>query len=245
VELPPLDGHPDCVFVEDTTVAVGSTVLITSMGHPDRRGEEDSVADALASLRSSSTPDEHDGQSPANDTATATADRLRVLRASELVPGARVDGGDVLFTGSHIFVGLSSRTNAAGVEALSLAFPDIPVEGVSVDGALHLKSLVTLCAPNTLAVSQCRHGTAAAATICDIGKRYGTSFSVVLLPSAALANVVLANGVLFHRAESEHPGGAAAFSDLCGVRERVELKASEVEKADGALTCCSILLHLP
>ena len=35
----------------------------------------------------------------------------------------KLDGGDVLFTGREILVGLSSRTNQAGVEAVQAAFP--------------------------------------------------------------------------------------------------------------------------
>ena len=36
---------------------------------------------------------------------------------------ATLDGGDVLFTGRHVFVGLSSRTNKAGVDVLRRSFP--------------------------------------------------------------------------------------------------------------------------
>jgi N-dimethylarginine dimethylaminohydrolase len=38
-------------------------------------------------------------------------------------PSVKLDGGDVLFTGREILVGLSSRTNLAGVEAVRAAFP--------------------------------------------------------------------------------------------------------------------------
>jgi len=37
----------------------------------------------------------------------------------------KLDGGDVLFTGREILVGLSSRTNQAGVEAVEAAFPGL------------------------------------------------------------------------------------------------------------------------
>ena len=36
---------------------------------------------------------------------------------------ATLDGGDVLFTGKEILVGLSSRTNYAGFRAVQEAFP--------------------------------------------------------------------------------------------------------------------------
>ena len=45
---------------------------------------------------------------------------------------ALLDGGDVLFTGREIFVGLSSRTNKEGVESLAKAFPKYPVTSVDM-----------------------------------------------------------------------------------------------------------------
>ena len=39
---------------------------------------------------------------------------------------ATIDGGDVLFTGQEIFVGLSQRTNYQGANALAKAFPEYP-----------------------------------------------------------------------------------------------------------------------
>jgi hypothetical protein len=35
--LPALEEHPDCVFVEDTVVAIGGRAVITNPGHPSRR----------------------------------------------------------------------------------------------------------------------------------------------------------------------------------------------------------------
>ena len=53
--------------------------------------------------------------------------------------GATVDGGDVLYTGTELFVGISNRTNRAGVDFLRSAF-QIPTHAIQVlDGFLHLK----------------------------------------------------------------------------------------------------------
>ena len=53
--------------------------------------------------------------------------------------GATVDGGDVLYTGTELFVGISNRTNQAGVDFLRTAF-QIPTHAIQVlDGFLHLK----------------------------------------------------------------------------------------------------------
>lgn len=66
---------------------------------------------------------------------------------------ARLDGGDVLFTGREFFVGLSSRTNEAGARAVAAAFPEFPTTPVPVPGATHLKNLVSVAGPEVLCVA--------------------------------------------------------------------------------------------
>ena len=66
---------------------------------------------------------------------------------------AKLDGGDVLWTGREILVGLSNRTNQKGLEAVQEAFPGYPVTGIEVSGPLHLKTLLTLCGKDTLCAS--------------------------------------------------------------------------------------------
>ena len=51
-----------------------------------------------------------------------------------MVEPARMDGGDVLFTGQEFFVGLSSRTNREGIEFLAKTFPKYPVTPVERGG---------------------------------------------------------------------------------------------------------------
>lgn len=107
VELAAADGCPDSVFLEDTAVVVGETALITRPGADSRRGETEAVEKALRDFG------------------------MRVAVAPE---HARLDGGDVLFTGSEIFVGISSRTNQAGCTAVAAAFPDLPVTPIVMSG---------------------------------------------------------------------------------------------------------------
>lgn len=66
---------------------------------------------------------------------------------------ARLDGGDVLFTGREFFVGLSAKTNEAGARAVAAAFPEFPTTPVPVPGAVHLKNLVTVAGPDVLCVA--------------------------------------------------------------------------------------------
>src|SRR5436190_24028657 len=80
----------DSVFVEDTAIVVDEIAVLTRPGAESRRGEVDSIGRALAPYRK-----------PARLEAPAT-----------------LDGGDVLRLGKRLFVGLSSRSNRAGVQAL-------------------------------------------------------------------------------------------------------------------------------
>lgn len=45
---------------------------------------------------------------------------------------AKLDGGDVLFTGKEFFVGLSQYTNEEGARAVAAAFPEYPCVPIKV-----------------------------------------------------------------------------------------------------------------
>src|SRR5262249_35158251 len=86
--LPSLPEHADSVFVEDTAVVLPELAMITRPGAASRRGETETVSTAL--------------------------ERYRGL--SRLTAPACLEGGDVLHIGDTLYVGVSGRTNAAGVE---------------------------------------------------------------------------------------------------------------------------------
>lgn len=66
---------------------------------------------------------------------------------------ATIDGGDVMFTGEEIFVGLSQRTNYAGANALAKAFPEYPtIPIVLPTSILHLKCVVSMAGPKIICV---------------------------------------------------------------------------------------------
>src|SRR5262245_50289675 len=77
---------PDSAFVEDAAVVLDEIVVLTTMGSKVRRGELPGLEPEIA--------------------------RLRPVVPMRL-PGT-LDGGDVLRIGRTFFVGLSSRTDAAG-----------------------------------------------------------------------------------------------------------------------------------
>lgn len=47
-------------------------------------------------------------------------------------PKAKLEGGDVLFTGKEFFVGISDFTNEAGARAVANAFPEFPCVPIRV-----------------------------------------------------------------------------------------------------------------
>lgn len=114
--LPSLPDQPDAVFVEDTAVAIGAHVLVTRPGADSRLAEADSTAAGLA-------------------------DHLTVHRMA----AGRLDGGDVLRIGTILYVGLSSRTDAAGSDALEefAVSRGHRVVRVELAKCLHLKTAVT------------------------------------------------------------------------------------------------------
>lgn len=56
-------------------------------------------------------------------------------------------------SGKEILVGISKRTNKAGVAAVAEAFPGFPTLGIEVSGPLHLKTLLGQIGDDTLCVS--------------------------------------------------------------------------------------------
>jgi len=211
VELPEDPAYPDSVFVEDAAVCIGPAACITRPGHPSRRGEVDAIETALR------------------------AAGLATVRLADLAPGdadATVDGGDVLWTGREIFVGLSSRTNATGAAALQRAFPAWRVVTVAVAAGLHLKSFCAMAAPDVVAVGPSPAARAARAAIEAASPGV---YRFLELPTDAAANCVVLNGHVLHV-----PAARGAFDGLGVVP--VEVANDELAKVDGALTCCSLLL---
>ena len=105
---------PDATFVEDPLVVVDELAIVTRMGALSRRGESESLAAAIAPYRP-----------------------VRRIREP-----ATLEGGDVMRIGRDVFVGLTTRSNEAGIAQLRadlepLGYRVLPVR---IHGCLHLKS---------------------------------------------------------------------------------------------------------
>ncbi len=147
---------------------------------------------------------------------------------------ATLDGGDVLRTGRMLSVGLTTRTNQAAVDQLTtvLAPYGYRVQGVPVRGCLHLKSAVTEVAPGTLLGNG-----------QWIDWRAFAGFDVIEVDAA---EPYAANGLRIGERVIYPAGFPATAGRLAqhGVA-LLALDVSELQKAEGAVTCCSLVFESP
>ena len=152
----------------------------------------------------------------------------RELRAIE-APGT-LDGGDVLRIGRRVYVGESARSNADGIAQLRviLGAHGYTVHGVPIRGCLHLKSAVTALADD-----------------------------IVLLQSEWVDRAAFAGYRLIEVDPAEEHAanvlriGDRVISPACFPRTHERIRAtgievvavdvSELQKAEGAVTCCSLV----
>ena len=146
---------------------------------------------------------------------------------------ARLDGGDVLVVGRRIFIGLSGRSNERAVDEVAVIVEPhgYAVEAISVTGCLHLKSAVTAVGHDAVLLNP---------EFVDRSAFEGMEIVEVHPDEPHGANVVLIGGELLYGAE--YPLTLARLS-AAGYTVHV-VESSEVAKAEGAVTCCSILIDV-
>lgn len=201
--LPADEQLPDCVFVEDTAVIADGLALITRPGAPSRLGEPLAVAAALAPH----------------------------LELARLSAPATLDGGDCLRLGRTLYIGRSSRTNAAGIAAAEAALAPRGFRVVAIDlppDILHLKCVCSPLGGDRLLLAE---GTLPASLF------EGASPVWIPFEDRYAANVVAAGAHIL--AAAEYPRTLAALA-AAGFRVH-PVSTSEVRKADGSLTCQSLL----
>jgi dimethylargininase len=202
--LAALDDFPDGVFVEDTALLLGAHAVILRPGAASRAGETESTAAGLAS-------------------------QFDVHRLG----AGHVDGGDVLRIERSLYVGLSTRTDEAGVAALArlAVLLGYDVKAVPVAGGLHLKSAATyvdgLLVYNPAWVSP---------------DHFPSIDRLAVAPGEDLGgNVLVAGETLLTAADSPRTAEALAARGFA----TVTLDISEMRKADAALTCMSLIGEAP
>jgi dimethylargininase len=168
---------------------------------------------------------------PEVQTARAALARHRPLVSIE--SPATLDGGDVLVLERDVLVGLSGRTNAEGVAQLAalLAPHDYRVRGVAVRGCLHLKSAATRSGPRTVVVNP---------EWIDAAEFAGWNVINVDPQEPHAANVLWLGAVTI--VADGHPRTRKRLARSAGA-ELVPVPAGELAKAEGGVTCCSLLLR--
>jgi dimethylargininase len=147
-------------------------------------------------------------------------------------PPGTLDGGDVLCLGKTLYIGLSSRSNLDAIEQVrSLLEPyGYIVVGVNVAGVLHLKSAVTQVAKETLLINP-----AWASKSDFIDYEF-----IEIDPSEPYAsNALLISDTVIYPTSFTRTRKRLERSGI----ELTCVAVSELAKAEGAVTCCSLIFN--
>ncbi|GAB5592390.1 hypothetical protein Unana1_07290 [Umbelopsis nana] len=135
---------------------------------------------------------------------------------------ATLDGGDCMLVGDYLYVGLSARTNARGAAVLE-------------------KCLITQLNRDTLIACSNETGQA---LVKEVKEKSGVDYAVIQVPESVPANI-LALGSDFAVIQKNFPESGRILTEELMNKRGVRIEAldmSELIKADGALTCCSVLI---
>ena len=162
----------------------------------------------------------------------------RYRRVTRIRPPGTLDGGDVLRAGNQLFVGRSSRTNDEGIGQLRAFVSDhgYEVHAVDVSGCLHLKSAVTAVGERSLLGNSAWINRQAFGKLewieVDPSEPHGANAlwvgDAVIYPRAFPRTGALLRSHLETMGMSLHP-----------------VDVSELAKAEGGVTCCSLILTNP
>ena len=203
LELPAEADLPDSVFVEDTAVVLPEVALITRPGADSRKPETESIIPVLRPYR-----------------------ELVFIES----PGT-VDGGDVLVIGKSIYVGMSTRSNAAAVNQMNqlLGKYGYQVQGVELHDCLHLKTAATRVDDKTLLLNR---------KWVDVENFEGFDLIDVDEAEPFAGNCLPINGSIIFPVE--YPKTGEKLEDRGYKLKRVA--ADELAKAEGQVTCCSLII---
>ena len=153
------------------------------------------------------------------------------LRLVHVREPATLDGGDVLVLGKNIYVGRSTRSNAEAIAQLSeLLCPyGYSVAGIELHDCLHLKSAVTRVDEKTLLINKNWVDTHSFGNFDRIEIDPSEPFAANCLPIGE--SIIFPTAFPRTRAKLEERGHNVVAVDV-----------SELAKAEGAVTCCSLIV---
>lgn len=145
-------------------------------------------------------------------------------------PGT-LDGGDVVVAGRTVLVGRSSRTNDEGREQLGRALSafGFTTRSIGLRDCLHLKSAVTALDDETLLVER---------RWVDVDALAGFDLVDVDAAESGAANVLRVGSTLVH--PQRFPRTRAVLQSRGW--PVVSVTCDELAKAEGAVTCCSLIV---
>ena len=171
-------------------------------------------------------------ESRRGETAPMAAVLKEYRRLAEIRAPGVLDGGDVLQVGRTLYVGLSARSNRAGAEQLGSAIAPFGYRVVTVEtqGCLHLKTAATLAAPGLLLINP-----------AWVDARVFEDLDCLAVDPAEPhgANAVLVDGRLIYPASCPRTRARLLGRGL----DVVSVDMSETEKAEGGVTCCSLIFQ--
>jgi len=202
IELPALEDFPDSVFVEDAALCLPQGAIVMRPGAPSRLGE-----------------------------AAAMAPTLRTLyKDVRVIDDGFIEGGDILVTEREILVGLSARTDKAGVASLRALTADwgwTVRELQTPADVLHFKTDCGLLDANTVLSTD---------RLAKSGCFDGYRVLLVAEGEEACANCVRFNDVVLF--PQGFPKTAAVLREEGYTL--AELPNDEAAKVDGGMSCLSL-----
>jgi dimethylargininase len=166
------------------------------------------------------------------EVATVAAELAHHRPVTRMQSPATLDGGDVLRIGRTLFVGASSRTGSDGIAALRTAAEPFGyrVVPVPLTGCLHLKTAATAIADDRLLVNPQWVDTGAFGNVQRIEIAAHEPFA---------GNALLVGDHVIY--PSAFP---ATYERLVSAGLTVHtVDVSELAKAEGGVTCCSIVFE--
>ena len=163
----------------------------------------------------------------------AVAEALRPLRRLYHIEGpGTLDGGDVLRVGKHVYVGASTRSNEDGSRQLAdaLSSHGYAVRRVPMRDCLHLKTAVSALPDDAVLLD---------GRCVDEASFDGARAHHIHPDEREGANVLVIGDVVIVPASAPRTRDSL---DAAGY-QTMTLDASELAKAEGGLTCCSLLLR--
>lgn len=195
---------PDGVFVEDTAIVLDEIAVMMSMGAESRRAELPAIEAALRKYRP-------------------------IERVS--LP-ATIDGGDVVRAWRALYVGVSPRTNAAGIAALRDAVRRFgySVTAIPVHECLHLKTACSALPDGRFLVN---------ADWIDASPLPASSLVQVPANEPWAGDVLAIDSTII---------ASDAFPETIGLLRDsglpvVPVSVSEFAKAEGGVTCMSLVFR--